>query len=30
VLRGHTDEVFAAAFHADGTRLATAGRDRAV
>ena len=24
VLRGHTDEVFAAAFHPDGTRLATA------
>jgi WD domain, G-beta repeat len=30
VLRGHTDEVFAAAFHPDGKRLATAGRDRAV
>jgi eukaryotic-like serine/threonine-protein kinase len=30
VLRGHTDEVFAAAFHPDGTRLATGGRDRAV
>src|SRR5262249_32290713 len=30
VLSGHTDEVFAAAFHPDGTRLATAGRDRAV
>jgi WD40 repeat protein len=30
VLRGHTDEVFAVAFHADGTRLATAGRDRAI
>jgi WD domain, G-beta repeat len=30
VLRGHTDEVFATAFHPDGTRLATAGRDRAV
>ena len=30
MLRGHTDEVFAAAFHPDGTRLATAGRDRAV
>jgi WD40 repeat protein/predicted Ser/Thr protein kinase len=29
-LRGHTDEVFAAAFHPDGTRLATAGRDRAI
>jgi len=30
VLRGHTEEVFAAAFHPDGTRLATAGRDRAI
>jgi WD40 repeat protein len=30
VLRGHTDEVFAAAFHPDGRRLATGGRDRAV
>jgi hypothetical protein len=30
VLRGHTDDVFAAAFHPDGTRLATAGRDRAI
>jgi hypothetical protein len=30
VLRGHTDEAFAAAFHPDGTRLATAGRDRAI
>ena len=30
MLRGHTEEVFAAAFHPDGTRLATAGRDRAV
>jgi WD40 repeat protein len=30
VLRGHTDEVFAAAFHPDGRRLATAGRDRAI
>jgi hypothetical protein len=30
VLRGHTDEVFAVAFHPGGTRLATAGRDRAV
>jgi WD40 repeat protein len=29
-LRGHTDEVFAAAFHPDGRRLATGGRDRAV
>ncbi len=30
VLRGHTDQVFAVAFHPDGTRLATAGRDGAV
>jgi WD40 repeat protein len=30
VLQGHTDEVFAVAFHPDGTRLATAGRDRAI
>ena len=30
MLRGHTDDVFAVAFHPDGTRLATAGRDRAV
>jgi hypothetical protein len=30
VLHGHTDDVFAAAFHPGGTRLATAGRDRAV
>src|SRR5262245_59504269 len=30
VLPGHTDDVYAAAFHPDGTRLATAGRDRAV
>jgi WD40 repeat protein/predicted Ser/Thr protein kinase len=30
VLRGHTDDVFAAAFLKGGTRLATAGRDRAV
>jgi WD40 repeat protein len=30
VLRGHTDDVYAVAFHPDGTRLATAGRDRAV
>src|SRR5262245_36279839 len=30
VLPGHTDEVFASVFHPDGTRLATAGRDRAV
>jgi hypothetical protein len=29
-LHGHTDEVFGAAFHPDGTRLATAGRDRAI
>jgi WD40 repeat protein len=27
---GHTDEVFAATFHPDGTRPATGGRDRAV
>ena len=27
---GHTDEVFAVAFHPDGTRLATGGRDRAI
>jgi WD40 repeat protein/tRNA A-37 threonylcarbamoyl transferase component Bud32 len=30
VLRGHTDTVFAVAFHPNGTRLATAGRDRAI
>src|SRR5262249_56851577 len=30
ILRAHTDSVFAAAFHPDGTRLATAGRDRAI
>jgi hypothetical protein len=30
VLRGHTDEVFAVASHPDGTRMASAGRDRAV
>jgi WD40 repeat protein len=30
VFEGHTDEVFAAAFHPDGTRIASAGRDRAV
>ena len=30
VLRGHTDEVYAAAFHPDGTRLATAARDGAI
>jgi eukaryotic-like serine/threonine-protein kinase len=30
VLRGHSDEVFAVAFHPDGRRLATAGRDQAI
>jgi WD40 repeat protein len=30
VLRGHTDYVFAAAFHPDGKRLASAGRDQAI
>src|SRR5262249_51885526 len=30
VLRGHTEEVFAVAFHPNGARLATAGRDGAV
>jgi hypothetical protein len=30
VLRGHTNDVFAAAFHPDGTRLASAGRDQAI
>jgi WD40 repeat protein len=30
VFEGHTDEVFAAVFHPDGTRIASAGRDRAV
>jgi WD40 repeat protein len=30
LLQGHTDEVFTAAFHPDGTRLASAGRDRAI
>ena len=29
-MKGHTDEVFAAAFHPDGKRLASAGRDRAI
>ena len=29
-LRGHTDNVFAVAFHPDGKRLASAGRDRAI
>ena len=27
VLRGHTDEVYAVAYHPDGTRLATGGHD---
>jgi WD40 repeat protein len=30
VLRGHTDDVFAVAFHPDGRRLASAGRDQAI
>jgi eukaryotic-like serine/threonine-protein kinase len=30
VLRGHSDQVLAVAFHPDGTRLATAGREGAV
>jgi WD40 repeat protein len=30
VLTGHTDDIFAVAFHPDGTRLASGGRDRAV
>jgi WD40 repeat protein len=30
VLHGHTDLIFAAAFHPDGTRLATAGGDGAI
>ena len=30
MLHRHTGEVFAGAFHPDGTRLATAGRDRAI
>jgi hypothetical protein len=30
VLEGHTDEVFTAVFHPDGTRIASGGRDRAV
>lgn len=30
VLCGHTDEVFAVAFHPDGRRLATSGRDGAI
>jgi hypothetical protein len=30
VLTGHTDQVFSAVFHPDGTRLASGGHDRAV
>jgi WD40 repeat protein len=30
VLRAYNDEIYALAFHPDGTRLATAGRDGAV
>ena len=30
MLAGHTDQVYSAAFHPDGKRLASAGRDRAV
>jgi hypothetical protein len=30
VFEGHTDEVFTAVFHPDGTRIASGGRDRAV
>ncbi|MHC5541648.1 WD40 repeat domain-containing protein, partial [Singulisphaera rosea] len=30
VLRGHSDEVYAVAFHPDGSRLASGGRDGAV
>src|SRR5262249_17965271 len=29
-LRGHADEVFAAVFHPDGSRIASGGRDRLV
>jgi WD40 repeat protein len=29
-LKGHTDELFAAAFHPGGTRIASGGRDRVV
>jgi WD40 repeat protein len=30
VLQGHSGDLFAAAFHPDGTRLATAGRDQGI
>jgi WD40 repeat protein len=30
VLKGHTDEIFGVAFHPDGTRIASGGRDRTI
>jgi WD40 repeat protein len=30
ILQGHTGEVFAAVFHPDGTRIASAGRDQMI